>query len=68
MRPKVPKLEKVAHELAGGLGNHNAVRLRYALQARCKVRRLADDGLLLRSARAYQVAYNDETRGEPTRV
>ena len=54
--PKVLKLEQIAHELAGAFGNHDAVRLRNALQARRKVRRLAYDGLLLRSARPDQVA------------
>ena len=47
---KVLKLEQVAHELSSALRNDDAVRLRNALQARGKVRRLADDCLLLRSA------------------
>ena len=42
--------------------NHDAVRLRNALQARRKVRRLANDGLLLRSARPDQVADDHKTR------
>ena len=60
--PKVLKLEQIAHELPRALGNDDAVRLRNALQARRKVRRLAYDGLLLRSARADQVADDDKSR------
>ena len=59
---KVLKLEQVAHELSSALGNDHAVRLCNALQARCKVRRLADDGLLLRSARADQIADDHQSR------
>ena len=54
--PEVLKLEQIAEELSRAFGNHDAVRLRNALQACRKVRRLADDGLLLRSARSDQVA------------
>jgi hypothetical protein len=46
---KVLKLEEIAQELAGTFRNHDAVRLRYSLQACGKVWRLANDGLLLRS-------------------
>ena len=60
---EVLKLEQIAHELARALGNDDAVRLRNALQARRKVRRLADDGLLLRSARSDQVADDDQPGG-----
>ena len=62
LRAKVVKLKQVAHELSRALCNHDAVRLRNALQARGKVRRLAHDGLLLRSARSDQVADNHQTR------
>jgi hypothetical protein len=48
--PKVLKLKQIAHEPARALRNDYAVRLRNSLQARGKVRGLADDGLLLRSA------------------
>jgi hypothetical protein len=41
--------------------NDYRVWLRNALQAGCKVRCLADDGLLLRGARAYQIADDHET-------
>ena len=58
--PKVLKLEQVAHELPSALRNHHPVRLRNALQSRRKVRCLANDGLLLRSARADQIADNHE--------
>ena len=59
---EVLKLEQIAHELSSALGNDDAVRLRNALQACRKVRRLADDGLLLRSARADQVADDHQSR------
>ena len=59
---KVLKLEQIAHELARALRNDHAVRLCNALQACRKVRRLANDGLLLRSARADQVADDHQTR------
>ena len=59
---KVLKLEQIAHELSRAFGNHDAVRLRNALQARRKVRRLAYDGLLLRSARPDQVADDHQSR------
>ena len=53
---EVLKLEQIAEELSRALGDDHAVRLGNALQARRKVRRLADDCLLLRSARPDQVA------------
>ena len=60
--PKVLKLEQIAQELSGALSNHDAVRLRNALQARGKVWRLANDGLLLRSARSDQIADDHQSR------
>src|SRR5215472_12944587 len=62
LRAEVVKLEQIAHELAGTLRNHNAVRLRHTLQARRKVWRLTDYGLLLRSARPDEVADNHQSR------
>ena len=62
LRSQVLKLEQVAHELSRALRNDDAVRLRNALQARGKVRRLADDGLLLRSTGADQVADDHQPR------
>src|SRR5262249_26966913 len=59
---KVLKLEQVAHELPGTVGNDHTVRCCNTLQARSKVRRLAYDGLLLRSTGTDQVADNDQTR------
>jgi hypothetical protein len=41
------KLEQIAKELAGAFSNHDAVRLRDALQAGGKVRCLANDAALL---------------------
>ena len=60
--PEVLKLEQIAEELSRALGNDDAVRLCNALQARRKVRRLAYDGLLLRSARSDQVADDHQSR------
>jgi hypothetical protein len=54
--PKVIKLEQIANKLPGALRDDHAVRLCNALQPCRKVRRLTDDGLLLRSTGAYQVA------------
>ena len=62
LRAKVFKLEEAAHELPSALCNDHHVRLRDALQARRKIWRLANDGLLLRSARPDQVAHNHQTR------
>src|SRR5262249_34367917 len=59
---KVFKLEQIAQELPSALGNNDVVQLRNALQARRKVRRLAYDSLLLRSARADQLADDHQTR------
>src|SRR6516164_5447976 len=59
---EVLKLKQIADELAGALSNDNAVRLCNTLQACRKVRRLAHDGLFLRSARTDQVADDHQTR------
>src|SRR6516165_12483065 len=58
---KVLKLEQIAHELPSALRNDHAVRLCNALQARRKVWRLANDGLLLRSAGSDQIADDNKT-------
>ena len=69
MRSRVLKLEQVPHQLAGTLGDDDAVRFCNALQARGEVRGLADDGLLLRSARPDQVAdYHQARRNADTRL
>jgi hypothetical protein len=62
--PRVLKLKQVAHELLSARGNDHAVRLRNALQARRKIRRLTYDGLLLGSAGADQVADDYEARSD----
>ena len=61
---EVLKLKQVPDELASCLSNHNAVRLRNALQARGKVGRLANDGLFLRSAGADQVTHDHQPRSD----
>ena len=53
---EVLKLEQIAEELPRALSDDDAVRLCNALQARRKVRRLADDRLLLSRTRSDQVA------------
>jgi hypothetical protein len=58
---KVVKLEQVAEELSRALRNDHAVGLRDALQARCKVRGLPYDCLLLRRARSDQIADHDQS-------
>ena len=60
--PEVLKLKQVAHKPSCALRNDHAVRLCNALQACRQVRRLADNGLLLRSARADQVPHDYEAR------
>jgi hypothetical protein len=62
LRPNVLKLEQVAHELPSTLRNDHGVGLRHALQTRRNVRRLANDGLLLRSAGADQITNDHQTR------
>jgi hypothetical protein len=59
---QILKLEQIADELSRVLRNDHAVRLGNALQARCKVWRLADNSLLLRSARTDQIADDYQSR------
>jgi hypothetical protein len=59
---EVLKLEQVANELSCALGEDDHVRLRNALQACGKVRCLADNRLLLRSAGADQVTDDYKAR------
>ena len=61
---KVLKFEQTTDEPPGAFGNHDAVRLRNALQTSRKVRRLANDCLLLRSARADQITYDHKPCGD----
>jgi hypothetical protein len=63
-RSQVLKLEQVTHELPTAFRYDDAVRLPNALKARCKIRRLAYDGLLLRSAGPDEVTDDHETRGD----
>ena len=60
LRPEVLKLEQIAEKPSRALGDDDPVRLGDALQARRKVRRLADDAALLRLARSDQVADDDQ--------
>ena len=58
---QIERLEQVADQLPSALSNHNPVRLRHALQARRKVRRLTNDCLLLRNARSDQIANDNQS-------
>src|ERR1700733_11481580 len=64
LRSKVLNFEQVTQELPSVLGNDHLVWVRNPLQTRCKVRRLADDGLLLGRARTYQITNDYQTRGD----
>jgi hypothetical protein len=44
---EVLKVEEIANELSRTFGNHHSVWLRNALQACCKVRRLAHNGTII---------------------
>ena len=46
--PETLQLEEIAEKSARAVANDNHIRLGYALQASRKIRRLADDGSLLR--------------------
>jgi hypothetical protein len=48
LRPEVPQLKEVANQLAGGLSYDDRVRLGDGLEPCSKIRRLADDIMLLR--------------------
>ena len=58
--PKVIKLEQIAEQFPRALVDDNPVRFGQRLQARCQVRRLADNASLLRLAGVEQVAHNDQ--------
>src|SRR5215475_15590071 len=62
LRSKVPQLEEITEKPERGICNHDHVWFGNALKPGCKVRCLANDGLLLRSAGADQVA-NDHQPG-----
>ena len=61
--PRSCKLEQIAEKFSRALGDDDHVRLGDPLQARRKVRRLADDAALLRLARSDQVADHDQPGG-----
>ena len=64
-QPEIPEFEEIAEEPSRPVGNDDPIRLRYPLQARRKVRRLADDAALLRLARADKIADHNQTRRDP---
>jgi hypothetical protein len=59
--PEVLKLKKIAEKSSRAFGDDDLVRLGNALQARRKVRRLADHAALLRLTRWDQVADHDQS-------
>jgi hypothetical protein len=61
LRAEILKIEEVAEKLSRATSDDDRVGLSNALQACSKVRRLAYDCLLLRSARAYQVADDNQS-------
>ncbi len=58
--PKVLQLEEIAEKPSRVIGDDDHVRLGQGLQARRKIRRLADDRLLLCSTRADQITDHDQ--------
>ena len=58
--PEVLQPEEIAEKSSRAFGDDDHVRLGDALQARCKVRRLADNAALLRLPRSDQVANHDQ--------
>ena len=66
--PQVLKLKQGADEPASALRNHHAVWLCNALQARRKVRRLANDGLLLDAPEPTRSPTTTNPVAMPTRV
>src|SRR5262249_54016328 len=66
--PDIVQLEEIAEKSARAVANNNHIRLGHALQARRKVRCLADDGSLLRVPRAdeltddHKPGHNSDTR------
>ena len=60
---QVLKLKEIAKELARAVGDNDRARVRNALQPCSKVWCLANNRLLLRSARANHVAYDHQTGG-----
>jgi hypothetical protein len=61
--PKVLQLEQIAEKFSCAFSNYNVVRLGDALEASRNVRRLADNRLLLSSARSDQIADYDQSGG-----
>ena len=64
LAPRSCKLEQIAEQFSCALSDDDGVRLGNALQTRRKVRRLADDCLLLSRTRSDQVADDDEPGGD----
>ena len=60
LRPKVLELEEIAEKSSRAFGDDDHVRLGDTLQARRKVRRLADHAALLRLTRSDEVADDDQ--------
>ncbi len=63
--PEVPELEEIAEKLPRPLGNHYRARIGHGLQTGGKVRRLADDRLLLGRTGADEVADHHQAGRNP---
>jgi hypothetical protein len=61
---EIAQAKPIAYQPARGRCDHDAVRLGQRLQARSEVRRIADDGLLLRRTASHEVADHHEAGGD----
>jgi hypothetical protein len=59
------KIEQIAEQFSGALGDHHDVRLGNALQSCRKVWRLTNDCLLLSCTQSDQIANYDQSGGNP---
>jgi hypothetical protein len=64
LRPKVAEVEQTAELTARGIGNDDGIRCGKRLQACREIGRFTDDRLLLRRARADQVADDHQPGGD----
>ena len=65
LRPQILEVEQIAKELSRTLGDNRSVRLGESLELCGDVRRLADDGALLRASRIGHITDDHEAGGDP---
>jgi len=65
LQPEIPEFEELAEQSSRPVGDDDPIRLRYPLQARREIRRLADDAALPRLARADEIADHNQTGRDP---